>query len=82
MVRGRAEDLFDRLRLTEIAELCAGAVCVEVADLLRGDSGVQLSLQLLNSLKQSKRDNETKSGYESRIVGDATEVLDIKEALS
>ena len=58
-----------------------GAVKVENQK-LAGDSGVALSKELLSILKQAKKENETKTDYEKRIVLDAAKTLDLQEAFS
>jgi hypothetical protein len=49
---------------------------------LKGDSGVQISRDLLAVLKQAKKENETKGSHETRIINAAVETLGLKEALS
>lgn len=48
---------------------------------LKGESGVKLSRELLSVLREGRKENESKSVYEPRIVQRAIEVLDLKEAL-
>lgn len=48
---------------------------------LKGEEGVKLSSRLFEALKQDKKENETKSNYESRIVRDGLEVFELKEAI-
>ena len=48
---------------------------------LKGDPGVKLSQELLKVLRQSKKENETKGSYETRVSDSAIETLDLKEAL-
>jgi exonuclease SbcD len=49
---------------------------------LKGDAGVRLSQDLLKVLKQSKKENETKGSYETRITDAAIETLDLKGAIA
>jgi exonuclease SbcD len=49
---------------------------------LKGDAGVALSKELLPVLKQAKKENETKAGYENRVVADAAKTLGLQEAFS
>lgn len=49
---------------------------------LKGEVGLKLSQDLLKVLKQSKKENETKGSYETRITDAAVETLDLKEALA
>jgi len=49
---------------------------------LKGDAGVRLSQELLKILKQSKKENETKGTYETRVGDAAVETLNLKEALT
>jgi exonuclease SbcD len=54
---------------------------VKVSDpKLKGESGIKLSRELLNVLKEAKKENEAKSIYESRIISEAVDTLRIKEA--
>jgi exonuclease SbcD len=54
---------------------------VKVSDpKLKGESGIKLSRELLNVLKEAKKENEAKSIYESRIISEAIDTLRIKEA--
>jgi len=53
---------------------------VKVSDpKLKSESGIKLSRELLNVLKEAKKENEAKSSYESRIVSQAIDTLGIKE---
>ena len=49
---------------------------------LKGDSGVQVSRDLLAVLKQAKKDNETKGSHETRIINASAETMGLTEALS
>ena len=47
---------------------------------LKGENGVQLSLKLLNALKQFRGD-ETKTEYDSRIISDGANVLGLTKVI-
>jgi exonuclease SbcD len=47
---------------------------------LRGESGVSLSLALLNALKEEKKENELKSAYESRIEKAGADILELEKS--
>ena len=47
---------------------------------LKGENGVQLSLKLLSALKQFRGD-ETKSEYDSRVIGDGANVLGLTKVI-
>lgn len=47
---------------------------------LKSESGIKISRELLNVLKQAKKENETKGSYETRIATDATKTLGLQEA--
>jgi hypothetical protein len=49
---------------------------------LKDDSGARLAQELLRVLRQSKKENETKGSYETRITDAAIETLSLKEALA
>jgi exonuclease SbcD len=49
---------------------------------LKGDAGVALSKELLPVLKQAKKENETKAGYENRVIADAVKTLGLQEAFN
>ena len=54
---------------------------VKVSDLkLKGESGIKLSRDVLNVLKQPKPENEEKKPYEERIASEAVEALRIRDA--
>ena len=55
---------------------------VKVSDpKLKGSSGTKLSHELLDALREAKKENEAKSTYESRIIVAAVQALGLKEAL-
>ncbi len=47
---------------------------------LKSDAGIALSKEILSILKQAKKENETKGGYESRVIANATTTLGLQEA--
>lgn len=47
---------------------------------LKGENGIKLSANLLNVLREAKKENEPKTGYQARIVEQAVEVLELKKA--
>ena len=54
---------------------------VKVSDVkLRGDSGIKLSRDVLNVLKQPKPENEAKTPYEDRVTSETIEALRIQDA--
>jgi len=57
-----------------------GSVNVSIPK-LKGDDGVALSLNLLRTLKQGKKESETGTDYEKRILRDAVQTLGIEEVL-
>lgn len=55
---------------------------VNVKDpMLKGETGVQLSVKLLAILRQAKKENESKTEYDSRILSDGSNVLGLREAI-
>jgi len=48
---------------------------------LKGEAGVQLSVKLLAVLRQSKKENESKTEYDSRILSDGSNVLGLREVI-
>jgi len=48
---------------------------------LKGDAGVQLSLELLGALRQEPKLNELKKDYETRMIRSGAEALKLKEVL-
>jgi hypothetical protein len=48
---------------------------------LKGEKGAQLATELLNSLRQAQKPNESKKDYEARILERALEVLKLREVL-
>ncbi|MGE5601394.1 MAG: DNA repair exonuclease [Clostridia bacterium] len=48
---------------------------------LKGDSGVSLSANLLDRIKQEKKSNESKVDYEKRMAETGIEILGIQEAM-
>ena len=48
---------------------------------LKGSSGIKLSHELLDVLREAKKENEAKSSYESRTIVAAVQTLGLKEAL-
>ncbi len=54
---------------------------VKVSDpKLRGESGIKLSRDVLDTLKQPKLENEAKTSYEERITRETIEALRIENA--
>jgi len=51
-------------------------------DILKGDMGVKVALELLRVLRQEKKPNEKSTDYETRILESVEEALKLKEALS
>jgi DNA repair exonuclease SbcCD nuclease subunit len=58
-----------------------GTVNVSIQN-LKGSNGATTAEKLLNILKIKAKSNETKRDYTSRIVGEAIELLNIKEVMS
>lgn len=48
---------------------------------LRGETGIKLSVKLLVNLRHDKKHNETKMDYESRIINNSIDVIELREEL-
>ncbi len=48
---------------------------------LKGEAGVDLSVKLLTVLKQSRKEDEKKREYDSRIINDGANILGLEEAV-
>ena len=48
---------------------------------LKGEAGVQLSVKLLAVLRQAKKENESKTEYDSRMLSDGSNVLGVREII-
>lgn len=77
MVRVMGEDVSTIERKLFIENIGTVKVSNEV---LRGEKGASLAIDLLKVLRQEQKLNEAKKDYEERIRRDALEVLQLKEA--
>lgn len=58
-----------------------GSVKISRLD-LKGEKGIKLSLSLLKTLKQDKKNDELKRDYEIRITNDSIDAIGLKEELN